>query len=467
MKKILLINTLFNMKEKNSGHSQPYALFAIATPLVNNGYKVVMIDPIWDDAYEERIKDEIDEGVLFVGMTIFMGSNVANAVRITKFIKKISKDTPVVWGGALATSSPDLCFSGAPVDYIVMGMGEDTVVKLADRLRDGAPAAETPHVSSNINNKMILKDKYFFQDSLDKMEYAQVQLGEKGIKKDGSIPMLSSRGCPRNCAYCYNNTFVGRKAWYSRSAESVLAEMDHWAKYFNLNSFYFVDDNFLVNSKRACSILETSIKRKYEIKAIQGHLHDYTPDIVKLIPGNFQKVLFSIESSSPKIQKLINKPINVQKALDLFKHLTSKGVPEMVTNFMFGFPTETDEDILSNINTALTIRNINNRIRMVPHIYTPQRGDDIINSCKEYADKIRFSLDNLATCDTVPNRSKFISSELRPWMSKDDIQFYIDLVLVWFYNFDHVVREDQHIDVKSILAQNKRLANLFKGVSLP
>lgn len=467
MNKILLINTFFEMKEKFSRFQPPYGLFAIATPLIKNGYEVILIEPRLENEYLKRIKSALGESILFVGMTTSMGSNLSNAVKLTNYIKEISPRTPIVWGGALPTSSPEVCFRGAPVDYIVMGMGEETVVQLADSLREQTVVTELPNVSSNINNKLIIKEKFYFQRSLDEMDYAQLNIGEKGIRKDGSIPLLSSRGCPRNCAFCYNNTFVGRKKWYARSAESVLVEMDYWAEYFGLNSFYFYDDNFLVNSKRAYSILEKSRERKYEIKHIQGHVNDYTQEIIELIPKYINKVLFAIESSSPKIQKLINKPIDLQKAFDLLKYFTQKGVRDIVTNFMFGFPTESDEDISSNIETASRIHRINDKIRIVPYVYTPQPRDDIINSFKEYRDRIEFSLDNLASCDFAPNRSKFISHELRPWMSKDDVQFYLDLVLVWFYHFDHVVREDQRIDVKAIYKRNERLANLFCNVPMP
>jgi hypothetical protein len=274
---------------------------------------------------------------------------------------------------------------------------------------------------------------------------------------------MTSRGCPRNCAFCYNNTFTGRKKWFGRSGENVLEEMDHWAEHFGKDKFYFIDDNFLVQSKRACYILEKSVEKKYKINQILGSLYDFTPEVLKCITDDVNHVGFSIESASPKIQKSINKVFNLERAMSLFAFLTEKEIDTITTNFMFGFPDETDEDVRANIEMAVKIREINKNIRSQPRIYSPQPGDDILSKL-EYFNEFVFSIEVLSTIDRAPNRSLQLSGEIRPWMSKEDLEFYLDLVLVWFYHFDHVVRDDQDIDVEGILQRNKRLEKLFQNV---
>jgi radical SAM superfamily enzyme YgiQ (UPF0313 family) len=455
------------IKEKYSRIESPFGLLAIASPLIRNGYEVILIDPRLDNKYLKKINKYLSENVAFVGMTTFMGFNILNAVKLSSHIKRVSPSTPIVWGGPLATSSPELCFQDTAVDYIVMGMGEETVVKVAERLSNKKDATELPNVSSHINNRIIIKDKFFFQGDLDAIDYPELTLWKDGIQKVGSVPILTSRGCPRNCSFCYNSTFVGRKKWYSRTAKNVQNEMDYWSNIFGINTFHFIDDNFLVNTKRAHHILKNSIEKNYKITQILGHLNDYKAEIVELISGHIEHVGFSIESASPRIQRLLNKIIDLQKALSMFKYFSEKGIKTINTNFMFGFPTETDEDILANIKMACEIRSINSKIRMVPYVYTPQPKDDLITSFKEYYDKINFTIDILSTIDFAPNRSNYLAHEIRPWMTRDDIKFYLDLVLAWFYHFDYVVREDQGIDIESIYKSNKRLANLFRDVPMP
>lgn len=468
MNKTLLINTSYPSKSIKMYNElkPPFGLLSIASPLSRSGFDVNLIDPQIEDDYMEKIDLMISEKPLFVGMTTFIGPNMHNAIEISKHIKKLSPETPIVWGGPMATSSPELCLTSTPVDYIVMGMGEKTVVNLANTIKGKGEPSTLSNISYYTDSKIVTKEIYSFNGDIDKLDYPQLGLWEKGIKKMNRIPILSSRGCPRNCAFCYNNTFTGRKKWYGRSGQDVIAEMAHWAKHFNLNKFYFIDDNFLVNTQRACYILEKSIERKYQIGNLIGHLQDFKPEVLQLISGYIDKVGFSIESASPRIQKILNKNIDLQQAVNLITYLSENGVDTITTNFMFGLPSETDADIAANIDMAVKIRNLSNKARIVPYIYTPQPKDDIIPKFNFY-DKINFSIENLATIDMSPNRSGILSQAIRPWMSKEDIEFYLHLVLVWFYHFDYVVRKDQTIDIEGIYRKNSRLAGLFKKVPLP
>lgn len=466
--KILLINVSYPTQNVNMYHeiNPPLGMLAIASPLTRSGFDVILIDPQIEDDYMEKIERTVNDGVLFAGMTVFMGANIRNALEISKYIKRLSSVTPIVWGGPMATSSPELCFRNSPVDYIVMGMGEDTVVKLSETLEKKKDISSLQNISFNNNGKIVIRDIYCFSGDLDNLDYPQLGIWGKGIRKMGRIPILSSRGCPRNCAFCYNNTFTGRKKWYGRSGQNVIAEMDYWARYFKMDRFSFIDDNFLVNSKRACYILEKSIERKYQISNFIGHLYDFKPEVLELIYGHIDKVGFSIESASPKIQKLLNKIVNLENAMDLITRLSENGIKMITTNFMFGLPTETDEDIAANINMAVKIRNISDKVRIIPYVYTPQPKDDIIPQF-DFCKKINYSFENLSTTDMSPNRSGFLSHEIRPWMSKEDIEFYLDLVKVWFYHFDYIVRGSQVIDIEGIHRKSKRLAGLFKAVPLP
>ncbi len=475
MSRVLLITTAFEREhpcraggERYSGYTTPTGLLAIAAVLERAGHEVVLVDPQLQEDYEQKIYAQVNKGVLFVGMSVFVGLNILNARDVSRQIKSYSPETKVIWGGPLATSSPKLCFDSACVDYIVRGMGEETIVKVADALSKQDDVSDVPNLCSKKDGEVIVKDIYYFQGDLDELPYPDLTLLEEGIRKIGSIPIFSSRGCPRNCAFCYNNTFNGRKKWYGRSGDNVLNEMEHWTEVFGMAKFYFADDNFLVNTKRACYILDEVKKRGYTINAVIGHLNDYKPEIVdKIVAAGVEMVQFAIESASERIQKLLNKPIKLKKAINMLKCFTELGIEKISTNFMFGLPSETDNDIIKNLRMACEIRDINPKIRIVPYVYMPQPQDDIMPIFPEYYKAIDFSFDSLCTVDTCPNRTRYLSPAMRPWMTKEDIEFYLDLVLAWFYHFDHVVREDQKMKIEDVYRSNQRLASLFRDIPMP
>lgn len=471
MLRVLLVNGSFPPHEgrfaaQSTPLSPPLGLLSIAAALTHAGFEIDLVDPQVDDDYERHIEEAVGRGPVFVGMTTFMGPNIANVRAFSSQVKALSPDTPVVWGGPLATSSPEICLTDPNVDYVVMGMGEASAVRLARSLADARDPGDLPHVSSRRPASVHVAENYRFEGSLDDLDLPRLDLWEAGIRAAMKIPILSSRGCPRNCAFCYNNTFNGRKRWYGRSADDVLAEMAHWSERFGLGSFYFVDDNFLIDCERACRIIDESRARGYRIGQVIGHLSDFRPPVLKRIAHYIGHAGFSIESASPRIQRVLNKRVDPRRAVELIRTLTALGIDKITTNFMFGIPTEDDGDIAASIALAAEIRAIDPRVRMVPYIYCPQPEDDIVRHL-DLGGPIPFSLDTLSQVDFAPNRSRVLVPDLHPWLSHADREFYLDLVQIWFYHFDHVVRADQDIPVGEIVDRDARIARLFAAVHEP
>lgn len=468
--RILLVNSSFpsdSVKIFGEGGKicAPMGLLLIASILKREGYDACLVDPQLTADPLIAIAENVKEGALFVGITAFIGPNVLRAREISDLVKKISPKTPVVWGGPLPTSAPEICLRDAMVDYIVMGMGEETILELARCIETKQDPAKLSYISTLKGGALKAGEIYRFTGELDNLPYPDLELWKEGVEKLKSIPIITSRGCPRNCAFCYNNTFSGKKRWLANSAEYIIKQMEHWSGRFGFKSFYFVDDNFLVDTKRAKYILEHALSKSWHIQHLAGHISDFKPEIIKLIKGNINNVGFAIESASPKIQRLINKHVNLDSALGLIHSFTEAKTEAICINFMLGFPSETDEDIAASIKAAQRIRDLNPTVRSIPSIYLPQPKDDIMPQF-DFASQKMFSLDTLSS-DMASHRSGFLESRLRPWMKEEDITFYIDLLRTWFYHFDCKVRDTSHFDISSIMKRNKRVANLFAEVSAP
>ena len=69
--------------------------------------------------------------------------------------------------------------------------------------------------------------------------------------------VISSRGCPYNCLFCFTK---GRK-FRERSPENVMAEIKECMK-LGITEFEFFDDTFTVNPKRVMDISNLIIKEK-------------------------------------------------------------------------------------------------------------------------------------------------------------------------------------------------------------
>ena len=81
-----------------------------------------------------------------------------------------------------------------------------------------------------------------------------------GFKKMGTMPIMTSWGCPFACNFCSVTAMFGRKYRF-RSAESVIAEI----KEKRPKRIFFYDDNFAANKKRLKRLLQMMIDEKLVI----------------------------------------------------------------------------------------------------------------------------------------------------------------------------------------------------------
>ena len=66
-------------------------------------------------------------------------------------------------------------------------------------------------------------------------------------------------------------------------------------------------------------------------------------------------IYLGIESGSPRIQKLIRKNLDLQRAVETVKLISEAGI-EFTASFIMGFPEETMSDLLKTVDLMLSLR---------------------------------------------------------------------------------------------------------------
>jgi len=233
---------------------------------------------------------------------------------------------------------------------------------------------------------------------------------------------MSSKGCPFNCSFCYKYSIdkeIRTKSpiWRYRSAEHVLAEMDQLNRLNGTIVFTFGDDNFFVKKNRAIEIILLMKQKGYYIEQCIGHLNNLNDEVINIMGGVVQTVIYSIESASPRLLKLLNKRVKTDAIPNVNRKLFDKGITT-THNFMVGLPTETDEDLKKNVALMILLKSINPYVRALTYVFLPLPCTPLLYYVE---DKMGYKLPNEMN---DYERANFDSGKedglrYRPWLTKE------------------------------------------------
>ena len=85
-------------EKDNVNKNTPTAILKIGSELKGSGYKVIPIDERFEENYENRLKDSLNDAVCF-GVSVMTGYQIHGGLKASSFVKRMKEDVPVVWGG--------------------------------------------------------------------------------------------------------------------------------------------------------------------------------------------------------------------------------------------------------------------------------------------------------------------------------------------------------------------------------
>jgi len=347
-KKILFLRASTGWKDP----SPPMAFAYLGRIAKDNGWKV-FIENLNAQYNKKTTKDIIDlikkENIELVGVSIFT-NYVQNSYDLIKSIRPYCKI--IMAGGPHSTIYPEeILDQGA--DIVGVGESEGYFADLLEAIfkekglekvrgivyKDKGKIMKNPWPEQIDIDKLPIPEKDFFRKS----DYIKVK---EEINNLGGI--LTSRGCPGRCTYCYHSMF-GRCFRY-RSAENVFKEITYLHKKYGINHINFIDDAFTINRKRLIELCDKLIEAKLPIGWVCATRIDFLDKEVLTKMGESGCVMISlgVESFIPhaliKMKKTGNPKWYIKRTKDILKWCYDLKIRAGV-NILTGFPWETKEDI--------------------------------------------------------------------------------------------------------------------------
>ena len=339
-KKIVFFVASFSSIEATA----PLGILAISTPLLKAGYDIRIIDSTITPNYKKRIMEEVKDA-LCLGISVVTGPMIRETVDVAKMIKKWDPDFPIILGGWHPSLLPGQTLEAPYVDIIVRAQGEDSMLEVANRLRDDAPLDDVLGIGFKRDGKMQLTPERPLK-TLDKMPAKAYHLAdfdayEKVCGRRWTM-YVSSLACPFNCFYCTNAGVYGRK-WNALPVEQVVEETMELAKRYRLELLWMADDNFLVDLDRSLKIAEALVRAgstfKWSVQATTNLTARLTIEELTLLRrSGLHQICQGIETASPTVMKLMNKDFQVLGNIYQSTERCIKAGVIPSFNIIFGFP---------------------------------------------------------------------------------------------------------------------------------
>jgi len=165
------------------------------------------------------------------------------------------------------------------------------------------------------------------------------------------VTMLSSRGCPYNCSYCFKG-IVGR-TYRQRSPGNIIAELRQVIDQYDIRNFYFIDDLFTIDLRRLNALTEQLVAARLDIRwQCLGRVDRVDAEVLrKMYAAGCRRIHYGIESGNQQILDGVGKGIKLEQVRQAVRWTQEAGI-EVKGYFMLGLPGDTEETLQQTIELA-------------------------------------------------------------------------------------------------------------------
>ncbi len=281
-----------------------------------------------------------------VGITCPLSIMWNDVATISRLVKK-ELDCKVIIGGFQPSAFPEQCLNESQADHVVVGEGEIAFKDIVEGCQE------------KIVKRPLIKDldtiPFPARHLIDMEKYIKMGMAQGSQKRERYTTMISSRGCPNNCSFC-SAKVVWTRRWRARSAENVVAEIEHLKEKYRINEIHFEDDNISLDHNRMNKICDLIIEKNLDITwTMPNGIEVRTLDkelIQKMKKSGCYQLNFGIESGNRHIlDDVIGKKIDLEHTKKVIQWSKDAGIFNHGF-FICGFPSETKDMIYESLAYA-------------------------------------------------------------------------------------------------------------------
>ncbi len=316
-----------------------------------------------------------------------------NYIHVCRLIKNFKNNwnIPIFAGGpqAISLGADFLKMSGC--DAIIRGEAEYTLLELLRHYIGGEKQPgriEGITFLDAVGNFMKNPDRAPIED-LDALPFPDY-LMENNSDKWYGFPIMSGRGCPYRCAFCYEGSTSGRMRF--RSVANVIDEIKyHFDNHPQCRHLFFSDDTFAFDPRRVESISKELAKLRTERDFMwhcMGHVQPLkkNPEMLQFMAeSGLGRIFLGIESGSDEVLKKYGKQTNVEMIETVVMKAVEAGIPQISGNIVIGGYMADESMMKTDLDLAERLMRMGpGRVEMVGGFLIPYPGTAIRRDPEAY-----------------------------------------------------------------------------------
>ncbi len=353
--KCILITTPLTQKTLSRG------VLSMASFLDSSGYPTKIIPLAYYLGFKKKwsveelssiLHDLIeDNDPVLIGVSNQFTGDYPTCLEILKICKKLNKNIVTVIGGVHVTFLDKECLESPDVDIVVRGEGEWTLLDLVQALENNTDLEGVKGLTFRKNGTTVRTADRTPGD-LNELPALDFNLLPFEFVQQVFVHGMLNRGCDFNCSFCGESAFWKKRRTIPVSR--VVEEMETLDRVYG-NPMCALDDSMgYIGSPQFAELCQEIRSRKIRLHKnfyIMSRVDTFEEHDLKNLEGTgIRFVELGIESSSPKVLKMMNKKTSREKIIDccvkLKKHnLKPHGL------WMIGHPGDNPEEAQYSLDT--------------------------------------------------------------------------------------------------------------------
>jgi len=332
----------------------PLGILYICSHLRNKGFDVEIFDSTFSS--RKQLFDKLHQGppsVLGVYANLMTRPNVVEILRVAK---------QAGWKTVIGGPEPGAYveeYLAAGADVVVIGEGEITLEEVVPLLKAGdfeklavvdgiafRAASETIRNKPRAQIRDIDAQPWPARDSIDYSQYVSVWREYHG---QGSVSIITARGCPYHCKWCSHEVFG--KTHRRRKPASVADELEFLINEYQPDMAWMADDVFTIHPgwlfQYAAELKRRNIKLPFECISRADRLSE--PVIATLAEMGCFRVWIGSESGSQRILDAMERGVTVEQVQTAVAACRTQGIQTGMF-LMWGYEGEDMSDIEATVD---------------------------------------------------------------------------------------------------------------------